>query len=333
MLSAIFNRTVTLAALLFTVATPAMSAPSTTFLRTNYHGWAESYLLGNGTVEAVVVPAIGRVMQFRFVDEPGVFWENPALAGRMVSTNLDDWAKTEWVNFGGDKAWPSPEGSWAEWTKRLTWRPPPGFDGLPYQASVDGSSLVLTSAVDPFLGIQVTRRIELPERSALRVTTTFTKRSGAGLKTGIWVVTQLKDPVRLFAPLPAKSVFTRGYHLLSQRPPPSIKVERGYVSLTRDPASSYKIGLDASTLLWIGEQHCLRIDSPRLANHTYPDRSSNTEIYTNPDALPYVELECLGPVREMATGGRQDETITYRLSRRTQPTPELEAQALMKPGP
>ena len=31
----------------------------------SYHGWADCYLLANGSVEALVVPAIGRVMQLR----------------------------------------------------------------------------------------------------------------------------------------------------------------------------------------------------------------------------------------------------------------------------
>ena len=48
----------------------------------NYRGWADSYLLSNGTVEAVVVPAVGRVMQFHFIGEDDVFWENSALQGK-----------------------------------------------------------------------------------------------------------------------------------------------------------------------------------------------------------------------------------------------------------
>ena len=38
-------------------------------VRTNYHGWADSILVSNGRVEAVIVPAVGRVMQFRFAGE------------------------------------------------------------------------------------------------------------------------------------------------------------------------------------------------------------------------------------------------------------------------
>src|SRR6266542_1679446 len=51
-------------------------------IRTNYHGWTNSILVSNGRVEAVIVPAIGRVVQFRLAGaEDGPFWENRALGG------------------------------------------------------------------------------------------------------------------------------------------------------------------------------------------------------------------------------------------------------------
>src|SRR5689334_11093934 len=114
-----------------------MAAPAVTIARTNYQGWPDSLVLRNSEVEAVVVPAIGRVMQFRFIGEPGVLWENPALLGRVMTSGVEDWKTTEWANFGGDKAWPSPEASWKAWTTRESWRPPPGFDGTSYQGRID----------------------------------------------------------------------------------------------------------------------------------------------------------------------------------------------------
>src|SRR5882762_3059758 len=67
---------------------------------TNYHGWADSLLLNNGTVEAVIVPAIGRVMQFHFVGEDDILWENEKLQGQFANPMAKEWA-----NFGGDKSW------------------------------------------------------------------------------------------------------------------------------------------------------------------------------------------------------------------------------------
>src|SRR5262245_43962467 len=86
---------------------------SVTIARTNYHGWPEAYVMSNGKVTAVVVPAIGRVMQFGFAGEEGVFWENRALDGRLADGQLLVWAAKDWVNFGGDKTWPAPEADWS----------------------------------------------------------------------------------------------------------------------------------------------------------------------------------------------------------------------------
>lgn len=306
-----------------------------TVTRTNYLGWPDAQVMRNGEVEVVVVPAIGRVQQFGFAGEPGVFWENPELSGRTGSTNLNEWKTADWVNFGGDKAWPAPESAWSNWTPRKSWRPPPAFDGLPHTARVDGDAVVMTSPEDPYLGIQVTRRVELTGPTTLRITTEFEKRSGNTLTSSVWVVTQLRDPVRLQAAVPAKSIFRRGYVLLSPQAPPDLKVEAGFLSLSRARSGSFKIGLDASALLWVGERHCLRISNPRRPGHLYPDHGSNLEIYTNPDPLPYIELESLGPLQELSAKppGRKTltETVTYELFRRAHPTPEAEAKALLAP--
>src|SRR5437764_10455691 len=83
---------------------PGVFEPVGFLVRTNYHGWADSILLSNGRVEAVIVPAIGRVMQFRFAgEEDGPFWENRALDG--IKPEPDS---KEWGNFGGAKTWPAP---------------------------------------------------------------------------------------------------------------------------------------------------------------------------------------------------------------------------------
>src|SRR5881296_1847534 len=59
------------------------SEPTGFLVRTNYHGWENSILVSNGRIEAVIVPAIGRVLQFRLAGEKdGPFWENPALFGK-----------------------------------------------------------------------------------------------------------------------------------------------------------------------------------------------------------------------------------------------------------
>ena len=297
--------------------------------RITYHGWSDALLMSNATVSVVIVPAIGRVMQFGFSGEEGVFWENRALDSREVDSQVIAWAAKEWVNFGGDKTWPSPEANWSAFTGRKGWRPPPAFDGIPSEATVSGDSVVLTTTVDPFYGVRAVRRVELhSSRAEMKITTTYERVEGEPANIGIWVITQLKEPEGVFAPVPRKSMFKEGYIPLGQTAPPSLKMTNGFVSLTRNARAAHKIGLDGDSLLWVGPKHALRIDSSRERRGLYPDKGSSTEIYTNPDPLPYVELEMLGPVQLMKKGDKIQRSNRYTLTRRTQPTPEAEARHL-----
>lgn len=287
----------------------------------NYRGWADSYLLSNGTVEAVVAPAVGRVMQFHFVGEDDVFWENAALQGKPA-----DFTGNEWHNFGGDKALPAPQDDWQKLIGRI-WPPPATFGGIPLEGHKQDSSVVLVSPVDPVFGIKTRRRIELdPHRPLLKITTTFEKLSGDPVKAGVWIVTQLRDPQRAYIALPPDTKFPQGYVLLNFSPPQDDKLQDGLFSLTRGREKNSQIGNDGSSLLWMNEKYVLRIDSPRVAGAEYGYQGSSAVIYTNPDPDDYVELETNGPLTTMKIGDRMERTNTYILSRRTEKTPEAQAK-------
>lgn len=293
-----------------------------------YRGWTNSWLLANPQVEAVVVPALGRVMQFRFRGErSGPFWENERLAGRRPDPQA-----TEWFNVGGDKTWPAPQADWEQLTSRA-WPPPATFDAVPLEVVVGKNSLTLISPVDPHYGIRTRRTITLhPARPEMYITTQYEKVAGNPVRVGIWTITQLKDPVRVYAMVPANSLLAGGFNLQSPEPPPSLKVLDRWLSLTRNPKASHKIGLDASGLLWVGEQTMVRIDSPREAGRVYPDQQSSAEVYTNPDPLSYVELELLGPLEVFKPGTTMSRTTTYTLFHRSRAEPEADARRVLGSG-
>jgi hypothetical protein len=107
-------------------------------------------------VEVLIVPAVGRVMQFRFVgEEDGQFWENRAMDGKKPDSKA-----TEWGNFGGDKTWPAPQEDWPKVTKR-GWPPPPAFDSMPVKAEAFGAGVTLVSPIDPNYGIRTKRLVML----------------------------------------------------------------------------------------------------------------------------------------------------------------------------
>ncbi len=306
------------------VAIRAWRSPKSAVIvsQASYHGWPKCYLMSNGQAEVIIVPAIGRVMQFRFAgDDDGPFFENRALDGKAP-----DPQSQEWENFGGDKSWPTPQSQWPKMIGR-EWPPPVTFDAMPVQATAVGDMVELQSAVDPSFGIRETRRIELDHaRPILTITTIYEKVKGDPVKVGVWVITQLRDPERVFMVLPRRSQYASGYNQQMGEAPKDLIVKDGLVSLVRDPKNSVKIGSDASTLVWMDERYVLRIDSPRVKKAEYPNQGSSAEIYTNPDPLPYVELETEGPLHTMKVGDRIERTNTYMLMRRTEKDPFLQVR-------
>ncbi|MEW6156335.1 MAG: hypothetical protein AB1813_02825 [Verrucomicrobiota bacterium] len=291
-----------------------VDAPNTTYL-TNYHKWANSIVISNGKVEAIVVPRIGRVMQFRFAGEPeGPFWENRSMDGRSPTDS--DWNNPG--SFGGDKVWPAPQSDW-------NWPPPRAFDSQSMTGTVANGVVTLTSAVDLTFGIRVIRRIELhPDEPVMRISTVFEKRINANYRTNrvsIWVVTQLKDPDRVFMPVVTPSIFTKGYVVLAAPLPTNFKQTTDLISFNRDPLAGHKIGNDSGTLVWVGTNWCVRMDSPRAPGSTaahYPDSGCSAEVWTNPNPAQYIELELLSPIEALTIGQTMERTVVYRLYRRTE---------------
>ena len=299
--------------------------PPNSVVYTNYHGWSNSITLNNGLVEAVIAPTVGRVMQFRFPGEEGPFWENTNRYGKLPSP--EDW-NLYTGSFGGDKSWPAPQSVW-------NWPPPRGFDGMTNSVTVTNGIVTLVTPVDPLYQARSIRQIELSfGEPVMRIITTFERISTSTKtnKVSVWVITQLRDPVKCYIPIPRPSIFPSGYLRQSDTAPPNLTVTNGLISFVRDIRASHKIGSDSSTLLWLGTKVALRIDAaraPGVAPQDYPDNGSSVEIYTNPDPTAYVELETLGPMEALLPGARISRTNLYRLYRRTEIDPDLEARKIL----
>jgi hypothetical protein len=309
-----------------TTPTARPGAPAIAAARTDYGRWPDALRLQNEHVEAIVVPAIGRVMSFRFRDGENVFWEDAALAG-----GHGDPSGKEWINFGGDKTWPAPEAEWKNFTGRQNWMPPAGFDGRPATARIEGNSIVLTSAVDPSYGLRAVRRISLqPGEPVMTIATTYERLAGPPAKIGVWVITQFKNPVAAYVPVPPRSQFPRGYFAFRDTPWPQLTTAGDVIKVTRDPRANHKLGSDADRMLWVGEQAMCLVSTPRTAGAEYPDRGASVEIYTNSDPKAYVELETLGPLASLKSGDTLTQTNTYTLLRRTAGDPDAEARRVLK---
>lgn len=290
--------------LLLIILSSANLVAAVSITKTNYHGWADSYVIGNGKVEAVVVPAIGRVMQFRFAGESdGPFWENRALDGKAADPNAKDW-----INFGGDKTWPAPQADWPKVTPR-GWPPPVACDSMPVEAVVEGEKIRLKSPVDPHYGIRTERVISLDDYRRMEIVTSYFKETGPPVKVAVWIITQLNDPKLAAAETTMGDKFDRQ----SKELPANLRVSAMAITLTRDPKTATKIGTDSAHLIWLGNSSGLIIKSERIPSAEYPDNGSSSEIYTNPDPLKYVELEALGALKTLKQGDSVSQTNVYTL--------------------
>ena len=290
----------------------------------SHQGWSDAVVIRNPVVEAVVVPSVGRVMQFRFVGEAErPFWENEKLVGKAMPQN--PWQANP-GSFGGDKTWPAPQNLW-------NWPPPDVFDTAPLAVRVnDDRSVTLESPVSARFGIKTVRKITLdPVAPVMRIDTTYEKVSGNPTNVSVWVITQLNEPVGIFVPVPKGSKFPTGAVSRPVWSPDHFKVEdsHGWLRYTRNPKANHKTGTDGSTMVWAGEKTLLRIDQPRVPDATYPDDGRSLQIYTNADPVPYVELETFSPRKEIKAGETLSATNTYRLARRTGATVEQDVKALL----
>ena len=304
---------------------PSQQGTGASVSRFSHHGWPDGYLISNGAVEAVVVPAIGRVMQLRLAgDAAGTLWENRALDGQLHTPVC-----SEWLNLGGDKCWPAPQSAWMQQQGR-NWPPPAAFDSLAVEVRAGERGLVLTSPADKGYGIQVVRHVALEEEQpTMSIRTEYRKISGEPVTVGVWSITQMRDPVRVCILLPEEQRFAGGFVQLMEAEPAGLRIEDRMLSLVRHPQECVKIGTEASRLVWVGESCMVRIDA-QTGPGEYPDGGCVTEVYTNPDPLEYVELETLGPLTTIGIGESIERITAYTVMPRLLADPEADARRALK---
>ena len=296
----------------------------------------------NDFVRLNVVPAAGgRVMQFALGDKE-FLWVNPGLYGKTSpETGLDP--NGEWMNYGGDKLWPAPQG----WDNDQQWPGPPDavLDGQPHRAEIDKDSAMirLTSRDDPRSGIRFIRSIRLdPNSTRVSFKATMTNVDTKPRRWGIWAHTQLdaglpgskeyNKLMRAWCPVNPRSRFKGGFNVIfGEKGNPSFSVDekRGLVKVDYLYKVG-KIGVD-SDAGWVATVDGRRGDVfvQRFtfeADKAYPDESS-VEFWHNgtgriyaynkwlemgktPDENPYVfESEMLSPYAELTPG--ESYTWTY----------------------
>jgi hypothetical protein len=193
--------------------------------RTQYNQW-DVYKLSNGLISLYVAPRLGgRAIQLQLGDQE-YFFVNKDLAGKVLPESENN-VKSGWANYGGDKAWPGPEG----WMNDEQWASVPYYvlDGAPYKSEVitndaDEVAVRVTSPEDPRTGVQLIRTFHVyADTTRVKVDQVMRNISRREIRWGIWHLIQnnaadIQDPSKpnpelyMYIPLNPHSKYPDGYY-------------------------------------------------------------------------------------------------------------------------
>lgn len=303
-----------------------------------FHGWPAQEM-ANAWVDLVFVPELGgRLMQVTFDGHPYLF-VNPEWEGKYIPPKE---AAGRWINYGGDKIWPLPEGNDDEqhWTGAST----PLDDGA-YEFSVlsqgEHCTVRLDGPPDPPTGLQYSREISIgtdsPEISFHAITKNYT---GHSIAWSVQSVSQynLADPggangynhsFWAITPVNPNTGYLLGYHVRDGLAnDPSFSVKDGLFRLNWKYIES-EVWVD-SNAGWVavvdGISNFTMIEKSKYVEHAeYPSKASvifyknGPTVELDSNGMPhlsrldrketpyYMEAELNSPMAELGPG----ETYTF----------------------
>jgi hypothetical protein len=307
-----------------------VAAKVCTIRETTFKGW-QAEEVANSWVQLMIVPQLGgRLMQVTFNQHPYLF-VNPKYEGKYISPEQ---AAGRWINYGGDKIWPLPEGNDDEqhWTGAST----PLDDGA-YKFSIvsqeNRCTVRLDGPLDPPTGLQYSREISISSDSP-QIDFHAITHNGTGhtINWSVQSVSQydLADPAApngfnhnfwAFTPVNPQSSYLNSYHVRDGLAnDPSFSVKSGLFRLHwRYIESEVWIDSQAGWLAVVdGTNKYAMVEKTRyFANETYPDKATMI-FYKNG---PTVELDAQG-MPHVSRAGTED-TPYYMEAEMNSPMAEL----------
>ena len=272
-----------------------------TIEKTNYHGWANSYRISNGEIEAVVTGDVGpRVIRFGFAGGQNFFREFEDQLGRA--------GEPEWQPRGGHRLWMGPEDPVKSYAP----------DNVPVSIAVSEEGVTATAPVEPLTGLEKQIALRMaPQGTSVQVTHRIRNAADAPCRLAPWALSMMArggHGIHGFPPrgthpemlLPTNPLVMWAFSDLSD---PRWTFTRRYMILRQDPraAAAQKLGVfnpkTWGAYLLNGELFVKRYDAVADVS-AYPDFGCSYETFTNADIL---ELETLGPVTTLQPG----ESLTH----------------------
>ena len=286
----------------------------------SFGGWANNIRLANAHAELIVTLDVGpRVISYRTAEGENVF--------KTFDAQLGGTGEAEWQSRGGHRFWLAPE------DPVLSYIP----DNAPVQHRVISDHEVeVENAPSDQLPIRKVTRVALdPATTTVRVTHRAENCGDEPFVAATWGLSVMRPGGIEIIPLPPLGEHPRD--LLPNRTmilwpftdmsDPRWKWGRRYITLRQANAGPTKAGL-AHTERWIayhrGDSLFVKtIEFDPTA--TYPDRGSNFETFTNEEML---EVEALGPLRELAPGESTSHTEQWQLFDKVTPPPAGDEDAM-----
>jgi hypothetical protein len=318
---------------------------------TQYNGW-HVYKLSNGLVSLFIAPDLGgRAIQLQLGDQE-YFFVNKDLAGKVAPESENN-LQAGWANYGGDKAWPGPEG----WNNDNEWASVPYYilDGTRYQAEVvtnhrDEVAVRVTSPKDPRTGTQFIRTFHVyADTTRIKVEQVMRNVSRRQIRWGLWHLIQndaadINDPSKpnpdlyMYIPLNPHSKYPEGYYKPygDARHPSYEVIDGGRLLQVRYLYWVCKAAADSSAGWYAvvnGQRNTGLVENFRyFADQEYPDGASietwndgpgtisrgpfNQVLADNPKKTPYfLESEGMSPYATLDPGEEYSYPIYWSVAR------------------
>ncbi|WP_164990519.1 DUF4380 domain-containing protein [Agromyces albus] len=265
--------------------------------------------MDNGTVALAFLPTVGGRLISVAAHGRELLWRNPEYldASLQAVRRRSDWPRHDgtfasWVNIGGSKTWPAPQG----WNGEGEWAGPPdpvldsGAWSIESRESDDGLVVIMTSADDPRTGVRITKEFTVPGSGPeFAQQTTFTNISYQTVTWAVWEVAQIDtEGGGVHAEVEVDVTDTRVVDLGSYHGTFEVEHGEGTVSAgIQDvvvkrgfPSASGRIAYYEDT--GVG----LELSFSPIVDAIYPDQGSRAELWMQaPIPAPLAELDGLHP--------------------------------------
>lgn len=281
------------------------------------YGRFSAYRFSDGKSEAIIVPAVGRVLWYGLIGGANFLWNAPQ----------GDTEITGWNGWGGDKTWLAPQTLWPLHFGR-SFPPDPAWEGPQRVRTLSHGRLRLTGPVSS-AGVRLVREFSFDAEGNFVITQTGTKVSGAPMLLALWSDTQIAPCDAVFLPISPESIFKGGICWMTRpKSEPAVEAVSSTVlqvspEFFTTSSCFYKIGVDApaASIAAVKDGVAFVQRAPRPVGdyaESAPGGGLAVQYFHHGHINPkvhYDELELLSPLQPFRIGSRWAHTVRWSLHR------------------